>query len=105
MLKLYSVINPKLLAAAGILMAAGSTAFANPDTVFLEVGSGYGESNPYQFYNGGEFTALTTGLPGSQVPNGYSPLATLAVGPTTGFETFCIEDGVDFTVGQTYNFT
>ena len=105
MLKLSFAINPKLLATAGILLAVGSPAFANPDTVFLETGVGYGGSNPYQYYNGGEFTALTTGLPGSQVPNGYSPLATLVVGSTTGFETFCIEDGVDFSVGQTYNFT
>jgi hypothetical protein len=105
MLKLSSAINPKLLATAALLLAVSSPAFANPDTVFLEVGSGYGESNPYQFYNGGEFTALTTGLPGSQVPVGYAAPATLLVGSTLGFETFCIEDGVDFSVGQTYNFT
>jgi hypothetical protein len=105
MLNLTSSLNPKLLVAAGILMAAASTALANPTTVFLETGPQYGGSNPYQYYNGGEFTALTTGLTPTQIPAGYATVATLQVGAKTGFETFCIEDGVEFQVGQTYKFT
>jgi hypothetical protein len=107
-------INPKFLAAAAALVGAASTAFAN-QTVFLEVGPQYGESNPYQYGNGGEFTALTTGIPsyvplnnslpaGSDVPAGYNLNATFNVGGVTGFETFCIEDEVDFYVGTTYGY-
>ncbi|HZZ18778.1 MAG TPA: hypothetical protein VFE25_05390 [Opitutaceae bacterium] len=107
--------SPKFLAATTLAIAAASTALAN-GTVFLEVGPQYGEANPYQYGDGGEFTALTTGLnntvglktglpAGSQVPDGYASVATYKVGSVVGFETFCIEDQVDFNVGGTYNYS
>ena len=113
MIKLSS-INPKILLAATVLLGATSSALAD-GTIYLEVGKNYGQSNPYQYGDGGEFTALTTGLNntvglktglpvGSQVPDGYASVATLQVGSVVGFETFCIEDQVDFSVGGTYNY-
>lgn len=108
-MKLTSRFSFRSLSAAGFLLAACSTAFAN-GTIFLEVGNpnapggGFGEKNPYQYGDGGEFTALTTGLP-SKVPAGYSAAATFTVNGVTGFETFCIEDKVDFYVGTTYDYS
>jgi hypothetical protein len=111
-----SKVSPKILIAVSALVCAASTALAD-GTIYLEVGSGYGQSNPYQYADGGEFTALTTGLggnvpltpglpTGSQVPIGNSLAdATLQVGNVVGFETFCVEDQVDFYVGGTYNYT
>ena len=96
-------LTSKTLMAAGAVFAAAASAYAN-GTIFLEVGPQYGGTNPYQYADGGEFTALTTGLP-SKVPAGYSSLATFAVKGVTGFETFCIEDQVDFYVGHTYNYS
>jgi hypothetical protein len=114
-MKITSLLNPKILSAVIVLTAASTPAFAD-GTIFLEVGNpavpggGFGESNPYQFADGGEFTALTTGLtipltPGTVAPAGYASVATFKVGSITGFETFCIEDQVDFFVGTTYNYS
>jgi hypothetical protein len=104
----------KTLASVGILIVAGSTALAD-GTIFLETGPGYNDgsgpgTNPYQYGNGGEFTALTTGLtvqltPGTDAPAGYNSNATFTVNGVTGFETFCVEDQVDFSPGGTYNYT
>jgi hypothetical protein len=91
----------------GLGLALGATAavgFAD-DTVFLEVGPGFGESNPYQAGDGGEFTALlqNNGVP-VPVSDEYSPLATYTVNGVTGFETFCVQDQVYFYVGSTYDY-
>jgi hypothetical protein len=116
-MKLTSVLNPKILSAAAILMAAATAAHATGGTIYLEVGPNYGQQNPYQFGDGGEFTAVTTGLtvpltPGTDAPDGYAADATYKVsgipgfsGSVTGFETFCVEDQVDFYVGNTYSYT
>lgn len=106
----FPALRAALLAAVA---ATASSAFAD-NSIYLEVGPNYGGTNPYQYGDGGEFTALTTGLggylesglpAGSEVPLGYSPLATFSVGGITGFETFCVEDQVDFYVGVTYDYT
>jgi hypothetical protein len=67
----------------------------------------------YPGQGGGEFTAYTS----QNFLGNYSPLATLSAGggpylsgaSTTGFETFCLETGVDYTPGnwggQTYYYT
>jgi hypothetical protein len=108
-MKFASLLTPSIVSAACILLAATSTARAN-GTIYLETGPQYGQSNPYQYGNGGEFTAITTGLtvqltPGTQAPAGYASDATFTVNGVTGFETFCIEDQVDFYVGGTYNYS
>src|SRR5580658_8072661 len=91
-------------AALAALLVTHTVAFGQ-QTVYLGVGPGYGGTNPYQDNDGGEFTALldTNGVP-NPVPAGYSSLATLAVNGVTGFETFCLEDAVDFWVGTTYDY-
>jgi hypothetical protein len=102
-----------ILGAALALALGAPSAFAD-NSIYLEVGPNYGGINTAQYGDGGEFTALTTGLggplvaglpAGSEVPSGYSALATMNVGGVTGFETFCIEDQVDFYVGVTYDYT
>jgi hypothetical protein len=132
-MRILTSISPKILTAAAILLAASSPAFAN-GTIYLEVGNptapggGFGQANPYQYGNGGEFTALVTnfeatayaatgatiplypGTPGGyNVPAGYSTAAsanaTFSFGGVEGFETFCIEDQVDFYVNGTYNYS
>jgi hypothetical protein len=54
--------------------------------------------NYYTGNGGGEFTAYTQ--PGSFLGN-YSPLAVV----NNGFETFCMETGVEFSPGATYYYT
>jgi hypothetical protein len=116
-------LNASLAIAA--IAAAASPAFAQSGSIYLAVGSNFGGVNPYQYGDGGEFTALSSSL---GVPAGYSSLATFtmttgssgyslpggdgatSIGDTpfvgqTGFETFCLEDQVDFYVGQSYNYT
>jgi hypothetical protein len=107
------------IALAMSLAGGAPKAFAN-NTVYLYGGAFYGQPNPYQYRNGGEFTAFTTGLSGpllsglptgSEVPAGYSTAATMNYGNVngypnlTGFETFCVEDQVDFNVGYSYSYT
>jgi hypothetical protein len=110
------------------LAATTPSAFAAPPpsgSIYLAVGRSFGGVNPYQYGDGGEFTAFSSTL---GVPAGYSSLATFtmtsgssgyslpggdgagSIGDTpfvgqTGFETFCLEDQVDFYVGQSYNYT
>jgi len=133
-MKISVLTNPKILSAAFVMVAASSAALAN-GTVYLEVGSGWSQANPYQYGNGGEFTATVTGFEaaavaagaagpatanspiplypstpgGYNVPAGYSSAATFSYnggsGTVEGFETFCIEDQVDFSPGTTYNYT
>lgn len=114
-MKIPTAFSPKMVSAACVMLAVASSALAD-GTIYLETGPNYSQSNPYQFSNGGEFTALTTGLAsnvtlqgglpaGSEVPVGYSSNATFSVGGVTGFETFCVEDAVDFYVGSTYHYT
>jgi hypothetical protein len=110
------------------LSAATPSAFAG-NTVYLAVGPTYGGVNPYQYGDGGEFTAfLYNGAPAGYVPSGYSSEATFklpggssgysapggdgsgSIGDApfvgkTGFETFCVEDQVDFYVGYSYSYT
>jgi hypothetical protein len=96
-IKSFSGLAIALVALAGV----ASPAFAD-SSIYLEVGPQYGGTNPYQYGDGGEFTALAPSL---GVPAGYSSLATLSVNGVTGFETFCVEDQVDFSVGTTYYYT
>jgi hypothetical protein len=98
----------KTLSGLGVALAAllvTNTVALGQQTAYLGVGPAYGGTNPYQDNDGGEFTALldTNGVP-NPVPAGYSSLATLAVNGVTGFETFCLEDAVDFWVGTTYDY-
>jgi VPDSG-CTERM motif len=62
------------------------------DTVTLDEVPGYNGAG------GGEFTAYTTSV---NFNGNYSPEALL----NGGFQTFCIETGVEFTPGTTYNYT
>lgn len=125
-------MSPKILFVAGILVAAISPAFAD-GSIYLEVGNpdapqgGFGQANPYQYGNGGEFTALLTNFEntalaatgahiplysntpgGYNVPAGYSANTTFTFtksgASVEGFETFCIEDQVDFSVNGTYSY-
>lgn len=66
----------------------------------------------YGYSDGGPFTALfLTGTPQGAVDANYSPLALTDDGgaTATGFETFCVETGVNFTPGNwggpVYDFT
>jgi hypothetical protein len=123
--------NSKLLSAplaglgAVIVMGlAALTPSARADnSIYLAVGPQYGGTNPYQYGDGGEFTAVisTAGTKATvlPVPAGYSTKTerTIPAGSSgysandnnylgaTGFETFCVEDQVDFYVGYTYNYT
>jgi hypothetical protein len=65
---------------------------ANPNTVVLDT------TSYYPGLGGGEFTAYT--LPKTFLAN-YAPVAT-AFG---GFETFCLETGVEFSPGTLYYYT
>jgi hypothetical protein len=65
---------------------------ANPNTVVLDT------TSYYPGLGGGEFTAYT--LPGTFLGN-YAPVAQ-AYG---GFETFCMETGVEFSPGTLYYYT
>jgi hypothetical protein len=66
---------------------------ANPNVVMLDTVTPY-----YPGLGGGEFTAFTQ--PSTFLAN-YAPVAT-AMG---GFETFCLETGVEFSPGATYYYT
>jgi hypothetical protein len=78
-------------------------------TTFLGTGGAYDNgTNPYQYNNGGEFTAVTTG----GIPTGYAASNILSVAnatgfpdPSLGFETFCVEDQVDFSPGSDYTYS
>jgi hypothetical protein len=111
----------------GLAVATPSALAGN--TIYLAVGPTYGGVNPYQYGDGGEFTAfLYSGVPAGYVPTGYSSQATFklpggsiwysapggdgggSIGDKpfvglTGFETFCVEDQVDFYVGYAYSYT
>ena len=66
---------------------------ANPNTVVLDTTSTY-----YPGIGGGEFTAYTK--PNTFLGN-YAPVATAY----NGFETFCLETGVEFSPGATYYYS
>ena len=89
-----------------VLAIAAASAARAANTIYLAVGPQWGSgppnSNPYQYGDGGEFTALAPSL---GVPAGYAADATLTLSGQTGFETFCVEDQVDFYVAGTYYFT
>lgn len=87
-----------LLSALALGLCA-STALAT-DTVTLEAGSAYQGQNPYQYGDGGEFTAFSS----AGIPAGYNSAATLTLGGQTGFETFCIQPTVTYTVNTAYDF-
>ena len=76
------------------MLAASSAALAD-GTIYLETGVNYSQANPYQYGNGGEFTALVTNFDttalaatgsniplypstpgGYNVPTGYSDVST-----------------------------
>src|ERR1035438_6749895 len=77
--------------AAAVPMAV-TVVNANPNTVVLST------TSYYPGLGGGEFTAYT--LPGTFLGN-YAPVAQ-AYG---GFETFCMETGVEFSPGTLYYYT
>jgi hypothetical protein len=59
------------------------------------------QNSNYSYGDGGEFTAVTTGQ--NFAGNGYVPNVTsLADG---SFQTFCVQNTVDFNPGVTYNYT
>ena len=66
------------------------------DTVVLNQGN-------YSYAAGGEFTAITS--PTDPFLQFYAPDAKATVGSATGFQTFCIETGVEFTPGHSYFYT
>ena len=82
-----------LIISAAILPLAVAVVKANPNTVMLDAISPY-----YTGMGGGEFTAYT--LPNTFVGN-YAPGAQVS----GGFETFCMETGVEFSPGTTYYYT
>ena len=97
-------LSRAFILALAAIVATGAVARAD-NTVFLETGPNYGGANPYQDAAGGEFTAfLKSNGVSLPVPGGYSPLATLSFGGVTGFETFCVQDQVNFWVGTTYDY-
>ena len=79
---------------------AVTVANANPyvGTLRLDALSGV-----YPGLGGGEFTAVT--MSGPSYLSYYNSAATHADGSYTGFETFCVETGVEFTPGSTYYYT
>lgn len=118
-----------LSAVFGLVACAALPAYAD-NSIYLEVGPGFGGTNPYQYGDGGEFTAVLDNGSGQElpVPNGYSSLVTRtipggysgysspggdgggSVGDKpfvgqTGFETFCVEDDVNFYVGYSYSYS
>src|ERR1039457_5399030 len=79
---------------AASLPMAGNVAKAN--TVTLYQGS-------YSYSVGGEFTAIASP---DLLGNGYvSSTEQVVSGHGTGFQTFCIETGVEFTPGTQYYYT
>ena len=59
----------------------------------------------YSNGSGGEFTVIAPSL---GVPAGYAASATLDIGSTLGFQTFCVQAGTDdvtFNPGSTYTFS
>jgi hypothetical protein len=82
-----------LMVSAAVLPLAFNVAKAGPDMVMLDAIPNY-----YTGHGGGEFTAYTQ--PGSFVGN-YSSVAVV----NGGFETFCMETGVEFSPGATYYYT
>jgi len=89
-----------------ILMALVSLAAATApqlmaDTVVLYQDA-YSAPNGAGSASGGEFSAIT--LPTSYLAD-YSPLALFNAGGGFGFDTFCVEVGVDFYPGVTYGYT
>ena len=77
---------------SAIIVLAGMPAALMADQITLT-------QNNFSYGAGGEFTAVTTGQ--SFTGNGYAA-STLVNG---GFETFCVEAGVYFYPGTTYNYT
>jgi hypothetical protein len=75
-----------------VLTGLVSVSVARADMITLDITAGYYPGN-----GGGEFTAYTT----QNYLNNYSSSAIV----NGGFETFCLETGVDFTPGTTYYYT
>jgi hypothetical protein len=120
-----------LLALAAPAAFAGNSS----GIIYLGVGSQYGGSDSQQYGDGGEFSAIlsnSSGAPFSAlpVPSGYASQATVRITQDgtgysapggdgggasdvgdnaflgdTGFQTFCVEDQVDFYVGNYYYYT
>jgi hypothetical protein len=82
-----------LIISAAILPLAVSVVEANPNTVMLDATSPY-----YTGLGGGEFTAYT--LPNTFLGN-YATVAKVS----GGFETFCLETGVEFSAGTVYYYS
>ena len=83
---------------AGVIAALGLAQLASATPTLQLYQSGYSNGQ------GGEFTVIAPSL---GVPAGYSPSATLTIGSTLGFQTFCVQAGQDdvyFTPGNTYTF-
>src|SRR5208282_2506859 len=81
--------------AGGLLAASlmGPAVMAN-STITLYQG-------PYSYGDGGEFTGVIGGSPNLINLGEYSPFTSTA----NSFQTFCVQVGVEFTPGTTYNYT
>jgi hypothetical protein len=119
-MKITSLLNPKILSTAGIIVAAASTPLAGQSVTLTET-SGYQSGSGGEFtvkLNGFETAASNAGAIGPinsdspiqlyqntgayNVPLGYS---SSAIAGTGSFQTFCVEDDVYFTPSNTYSYS
>jgi hypothetical protein len=82
-----------VLVVSAVLILIGMPVAVKANTIVLT------QNSNYSYGDGGEFTAVTTGQ--SFLGNGYA-VSTLVNG---GFQTFCVQNLVDFNPGVTYNYT
>ncbi|HEX3718388.1 MAG TPA: hypothetical protein VH595_10515 [Verrucomicrobiae bacterium] len=103
------MITPKNIAMAGMILSAScvsSVVMAQPTLPGqIALYQGSPSSVDYSYSVGGEFTALTDPTLFSSYAS--STLATVTINNTayTGFQTFCVQTGVDFTPGTVYNYS
>jgi hypothetical protein len=100
---LQKVVSVRIgVAAMGLAMGMFSTSVVAQPTQVGQIGL---YQNEYYYDVGGEFTALT--LPSAVSPYAPAALDTFSINGQsyTGFQTFCVQTGVDFTPGTIYNYT
>jgi hypothetical protein len=88
-----NMLSRSILSVAACISITATVAMAN--TVTLYQGN-------YSYSVGGEFTAVTSQ---NFLGDGYVSSTEQVAGGQTGFQTFCIETGVDFTPGTPYTYT
>jgi hypothetical protein len=90
--KKYKMVCGSVFGLSTVLTLIGMPVMAN--TIVLT------QNSNYSYSDGGEFTAVTTGQ--NFAGNGYvSGVTSLADG---SFQTFCVQNAVDFNPGITYNY-